>query len=74
MPSLTGHSGLSDAQTLRETTADNESMFRIGVVAALVSALLFVATAWALYTLLTHRRPPRQRPTHHVARIAAVAR
>ena len=50
--SLTGRIGLSDAQTLRESIADNESMFRIGLVAALVSALLFVATAWALYTLL----------------------
>ena len=52
LASLTGHIGLSDAQTLRESIADNESMFRIGLVAALVSALLFVATAWALYTLL----------------------
>ncbi|GAA2151596.1 uncharacterized protein DUF4386 [Humibacillus xanthopallidus] len=50
--SVTGRIGLSDAQTLRQTIADNESMFRIGLVAALASALLFVVTAWALYTLL----------------------
>ncbi len=36
LASLTGHIGLSDAQTLCETIADNESMFRIGLVAALV--------------------------------------
>ena len=52
LASMTGHIGLSDAQTLHETIADNEVMFRIGLVAALSSALLFVATAWALYTLL----------------------
>lgn len=52
LASLTGRIGLSDAATLRETIAHNESMFRVGLVAALASALLFVATAWALYTLL----------------------
>ena len=52
LASLIGRIGLSDPATLRETIADNESMFRIGLVAALASALLFVATAWALYTLL----------------------
>ena len=52
LASLAGHIGLSDASTLRETIADNESMFRLGLVAALGSGLLFVLTAWALYTLL----------------------
>ena len=52
LASLTGHIGLSDARTLRATIADDEAMFRVGLVAALASALLFVATAWALYTLL----------------------
>ncbi len=50
--SLTGHIGLSDAQTLRATIADNEAAFRVGLVAALASGLLFVTTAWALYALL----------------------
>lgn len=52
LASVVGRIGLSDAATLREAIADNESMFRIGLVAAFASALLFVATAWALYTLL----------------------
>lgn len=47
-----GHIGLSDAQTLREAIYEQEMLFRIGLVAALASALLFVLTAWALYTLL----------------------
>lgn len=57
--SLTGHIGLSDASTLRSTIADQEGMFRIGLVAALASALLFVVTAWALSVLL--------RPVHEAA-------
>jgi hypothetical protein len=52
LASLLGHIGLSDAQTLRATIAGNEVMFRLGLVAALSSALLFVLTAWALATLL----------------------
>ena len=52
LASVTGRIGLSDAQTLVRTIADDEAMFRVGLVAALVSGLLFVATAWALYVLL----------------------
>jgi hypothetical protein len=52
LASLVGHIGLSDAQTLRAAIASDEAMFRLGLVAALASALLFVVTAWALYTLL----------------------
>jgi hypothetical protein len=52
LASLTGHIGLSDAGTLLRTIRDDETMFRVGLVAALTSALLFVGTAWALYTLL----------------------
>ena len=44
--------GLSDPQTLRATIANDEVTFRLGLVAALGSALLFVLTAWALYVLL----------------------
>ena len=49
---LTGHIGLSDTQTMAGTIADNETMFRVGLVTALASGLLFVTTAWALYVLL----------------------
>jgi Domain of unknown function (DUF4386) len=52
LASLTGHIGLSDARTLQQTIAEDETMFRIGLVAALASALLFVVAAWALYVLL----------------------
>ena len=52
LASSLGHIGLSDAQTLRATISGDEAMFRWGLVAALSSALLFVLTAWALYTLL----------------------
>lgn len=50
--SLVGNIGLSDAPTLRATITGDEARFRLGLVAALASALLFVLTAWALYTLL----------------------
>ena len=52
LASRLGHIGLSDAQTLRAAISGDEGMFRWGLVAALSSALLFVLTAWALYTLL----------------------
>lgn len=52
LASRLGDIGLSDSQTLRETIAEHETLFRMGLVAALASALLFVLTAWALYTLL----------------------
>ncbi|MGA8046917.1 MAG: DUF4386 domain-containing protein [Dermatophilaceae bacterium] len=52
LASRVGHIGLSDAQTLRDTITGDETMFRWGLLAALASALLFVLTAWALYTLL----------------------
>lgn len=47
-----GHIGLSDADTMRRTAADHQILFRWGLVAAMLSALLFVLTAWALYALL----------------------
>ncbi|KRE56137.1 hypothetical protein ASG70_02950 [Phycicoccus sp. Soil748] len=50
--SLVGDIGLSDAQALRATITGHEAMFRVGLVAALCSGLLFVLTAWALYLLL----------------------
>jgi hypothetical protein len=52
LASLVGNIGLSDARSLRAKITEEEAMFRLGLVAALASALLFVVTAWALYTLL----------------------
>ena len=53
LASQVGHIGLSDAQTLQAAITSNEVLFRLGLVAALLSALLFVLTAWALYVLLS---------------------
>lgn len=52
LASRVGGIGLSDPETLRATIVGNEAVFRLGLVAALASALLFVLTAWALYVLL----------------------
>jgi hypothetical protein len=52
LASSLGHIGLSDSQTLRAAITGDEGMFRLGLVAAIGSALLFVLTAWALYALL----------------------
>ena len=52
LASRLGHIGLSDTATLRAAIFGDEAMFRLGLVAALASALLFVLTAWALYALL----------------------
>ena len=52
LASRLGHIGLSDADTLRAAITDDEMLFRLGLVAAISSALLFVLTAWALYVLL----------------------
>ena len=52
LASQLGHIGLSDADTLRAAITGDEVLFRLGLVAALGSALLFVLTAWALYVLL----------------------
>lgn len=47
-----GHIGLSTTESLQETIRGDETGFRLGLVAALASALLFLLTAWALYALL----------------------
>ena len=52
LASVVGRIGLSDSQTLARTITEDEPMFRVGLVAALASGLLFVTTAWALYLLL----------------------
>ncbi|WP_323099117.1 DUF4386 domain-containing protein [Intrasporangium sp. YIM S08009] len=50
--SLLGRIGLSDANTLRAAIAGEETLFRLGLVAAIGSGLFFALTAWALYVLL----------------------
>lgn len=52
LASQIGHIGLSNADTLRAAITGDETLFRLGLVAALGSALLFALTAWALYVLL----------------------
>jgi hypothetical protein len=55
---LLGHIGLSNAETLRAAATGDGMMFRLGLVAALCSGLLFVLTAWALYVLLRDVNEP----------------
>ncbi len=57
LASVVGHVGLSDPETLYQTITTNVGAFRIGLVSALASALLFLLAAWALYVLL---RPVNQ--------------
>jgi hypothetical protein len=47
-----GHLGLSESQEVRTAILDSEVPFRLGLAAAMGSALLFVLAAWALYVLL----------------------
>jgi hypothetical protein len=52
-----GHIGISDAEQLHQAITTTISSFRLGLVFALISAFLFLATAWGLYVLL---RPVNQ--------------
>ncbi len=47
-----GHIGISEAEQLYKTIVTDIGSFRLGLVIALVSAFLFLATAWGLYVLL----------------------
>lgn len=58
LASQVGSIGLSDADSLRTAITDDEMRFRLGLVAAIGSALLFVLTAWALYVLLREVNEP----------------
>ncbi len=58
LASQVGNIGLSDADSLRTAITDDELRFRLGLVAAIGSALLFVLTAWALYVLLREVNEP----------------
>ena len=47
-----GHIGRGDAQQIYQTILTDAWSFRLGLVVAFVSALLFLVTAWGLYVLL----------------------
>lgn len=47
-----GHIGISEADQLYEAMITSMGLFRLGLVMALLSAFLFLATAWGLYVLL----------------------
>ena len=47
-----GQIGLGDAQQIQQALLTNPGSFRIGLVLALLTGLLFVATAWGLWVLL----------------------
>jgi len=49
---MLGQIGLADAPQVYQAIATNEGSFRLGLVAALLSGLLFLLTAWGLYVLL----------------------
>lgn len=47
-----GHIGRGDAQQISQAITANLGSFRLGLVVAFGSALLFLVTAWSLYVLL----------------------
>jgi len=47
-----GHIGTGEAQQVYEAMVMNAGSFRLGLVIALLSAFLFLVTAWGLYVLL----------------------
>jgi hypothetical protein len=53
-----GHIGLGSAQQVYQSVVTDPSSFRLALVVALVSAFLFLVTAWGLYVLL---RPVNER-------------
>ena len=49
---MRGQIGQGDAQQVYQAISTNEGSFRLGLVVGLLSALLFLLTAWGLYVLL----------------------
>jgi hypothetical protein len=47
-----GHIGLGEPQQIYESVVANPTSFRLALVVGLVSAFLFLVTAWGLYVLL----------------------
>jgi len=52
-----GQIGLGDAQQVQEAIVTNVGSFRVALVLALLTGLLFVVTAWGLYVLLRPVNP-----------------
>lgn len=52
LASVLGRIGLSDAESLYRVVTTDPSLFRLGLVSALASGLLFLLAAWGLYVLL----------------------
>ena len=52
LATLLGHIGLGTAQQVYQAIATNPWSFRLALVVALLSAFLFLVTAWGLYVLL----------------------
>lgn len=52
LASVLGQIGLSDAPEIYQAIVTNDGSFRLGLVIALVSGLLFLLVAWGLYALL----------------------
>jgi hypothetical protein len=52
LATVLGQIGLGDAQQVYQAIVTNEASFRLGLVAALLTGFLFLATAWGLYVLL----------------------
>jgi hypothetical protein len=52
LASALGHIGLSDTESLYGSFTSTPGSFRLALVIALVSALLFLLAAWSLYVLL----------------------
>lgn len=55
---VVGHIGMGSPEQVWRTITSSPSTFRIGLVLAYTSALLFLVTAWALYRLLHHLDQP----------------
>jgi hypothetical protein len=47
-----GHIGLGSARQIYESVVTDPTSFRLALVVGLISALLFLVTAWGLYVLL----------------------
>jgi hypothetical protein len=52
LATMLGQIGLGDAQQVYQAIVTNEGSFRLGLVIALTTGFLFLATAWGLYVLL----------------------
>jgi hypothetical protein len=52
LATMLGQIGLGDAQHVYQAIVTNEGSFRLGLVFALLTGLLFLVTAWGLYVLL----------------------